>query len=91
MGDPVRGEAECKACHSTQPGENRVSPSLAGVSKRAETEREGYSAAKYLYESVAYLQAHVVAGYQGNIMPGNYRQRLSSQELADLIAFLLTR
>jgi cytochrome c1 len=61
------------------------------VGQRAETAREGYSGGEYLYESIAYPQAHMVEGYQGNIMPGNYKQRLSSQELADLVAFLMTR
>lgn len=80
----------CSACHSLQPGVRIVGPSLAGVATRAVTRRAGYSAPLYLYESVTRPSAYVVAGFPDGLMPKDFKQRLKPQELADVIAFLLT-
>ena len=84
------GDAGCSACHSLQPGVKLVGPSLAGVGERAATRKAEYAAEPYLYESIVYPSAYVVEGFQSGIMPANFRQRLSEQQLADLVAFLLT-
>jgi hypothetical protein len=33
----------------------------------------------------------VVEGFQGGLMPAEFKRRLSEQELADLAAFLMTK
>jgi cytochrome c2 len=85
------GEAGCSACHSLQADVKIVGPSLAGVAQRAATRKADFPAELYLYESITHPEAYVVDGFQAGIMPGNFRQRLSEQQLADLIAFLMTR
>ena len=77
------GEAGCKACHSLEPAVRIVGPSLAGVSTRAQ--------GNDIYESIVNPNASVVSGFQRGIMPGDYLQRLSAQQLADLVAFLKIR
>ena len=72
-------------------GVKLVGPSLAGVAKRAATRKADFPAELYLYESITHPEAYVVDGFQSGIMPGNFRQRLNEQQLADLIAFLMTR
>jgi cytochrome c len=45
-GDAAAGQkvfAECVACHSTKPGENKIGPSLAGVVGRKSGTVPGYS------------------------------------------------
>jgi cytochrome c len=45
-GDPMAGQhvfAECAACHSTMPGENKIGPSLAGVVGRKSGTAAGYN------------------------------------------------
>ena len=76
----------CSACHSLEPGVRIVGPSLAG----AATRRAGYSAPLYLYESFTRPGAYVVAGFPNGVMPPDFKQRLKPNELADVIAFLLT-
>ncbi|WP_374687711.1 cytochrome c family protein [Promineifilum sp.] len=88
-GDAAAGEqrfhddAGCGACHSLEPG---VGPSLAGVAARA-----GAPAEAYILESIVDPSAHVVEGYGDGTMPANFGQRLSAQQLADLVAFLMTQ
>lgn len=86
------GEGTCQGCHALQPGEQLVGPSLAGISERAATTRPGYSAETYLYESIAYPHAYANPDHAGvGLMPTNFKERLTPQQLADLIAFLMTQ
>ena len=49
----------------------------------------GESPALYLYHSIVGPTMFVVPNYPNNIMPANYGDQLSVQEIADLIAYLL--
>ena len=61
------------------------------MSARAATTRPGYSAEMYLYESIVDPGAFAAEGQRAGIMPANFGQRMSDQELADLVAYLMTR
>jgi mono/diheme cytochrome c family protein len=78
----------CIACHRLGVSSD-VAPPFDGIAERAVTRRPPLSAADYLYESVINPTAYVVEGYQP-AMPQNYPDRLSDQELGDIIAYLLT-
>ncbi len=84
------GQAACSACHALEPDKRLVGPSLAGVAARAAAIRPDATAAAYLLESIVNPDAHVVAGYDAGLMPANFGQRLSAQQLADLVAYLMT-
>lgn len=84
------GEATCNACHSLVAGQAGVGLSLAGLAGRAGMAMPEMSAEAYILESIVNPDAHVVDGFQGGIMPPNFGQRLSQQQLADLLAFLMT-
>ena len=86
-----RGSAGCSACHSLEAGQRIVGPSLSGVATRAANRKPDTSAEQYLYESITQTNAYVVEGFQPDLMPKNFGLRLSSQDLADLIAFLMTQ
>jgi mono/diheme cytochrome c family protein len=87
-----RGVGACSACHSLDPDVRMISgPTLSGVASRAATVRPGYSAEMYIYESIVYPNAYVVEGFQGGIMPTGFKKQLSEQQLADLVAFLMTK
>ncbi len=79
----------CSACHALQPDEAGIGPSLAGVGGRAAA--HGDPAEAYLVESIVNPGARVVEGFQDGIMPPTYGQRLSEQQLADLVAFLMSQ
>jgi cytochrome c551/c552 len=68
-----------------------------GIGARAETAfsapdytGKAQSAEQYLIESVVQSNAFVGPGFQPNIMPANYGERLSAQDLADILAYLKT-
>ena len=87
-GEEIFEDNGCSGCHSLEAGNRGAGPSLSGISTRAAQERPGYAAEEYLYEAIVAPRAHVVEGFQPGIMPDRYN-RLSDQELADLIAFLM--
>ncbi|MFZ4828500.1 MAG: c-type cytochrome [Phototrophicaceae bacterium] len=99
MGDPVRGEAiylsgasgtvtPCNGCHV----ENSAgAPALIGVNyaEVAQSRVPEQSARQYTFQAIVAPASYVVAGY-GNAMPEYYGIRLSAQDLADVIAYLLS-
>lgn len=97
-GDAVRGETlfhqsnngtpACSSCHRTD-SETLVGPGMAGFAERGATRVEGLSAGEYAFESIRHPSRFVVSGF-GNLMYAGYSGKLSNQELADLIAYLLT-
>jgi mono/diheme cytochrome c family protein len=95
----AEGVVGCAACHLL----SDVGPvweaagDEPGIAARAETrfEQEDYtgnaeSAREYLLESIVATNIYIVPGYEPNIMPNNYGQRISIQEMADIIAYLET-
>lgn len=81
----------CIGCHSLDHTPSIEGPSLSGIGASAATRRPGYSAPLFLYESIVYPRAYVVPGNLDGIMPTDYKSRLSQQQIADLIAFLMTK
>jgi mono/diheme cytochrome c family protein len=79
---------ECHVCHIQNGGQ--IAPLFIGLGERAAQERPPLTAEAYLYESIAYPTAHMVEGYSA-AMPANYPTRLSSQEMGDMIVYLLTQ
>ena len=49
----------------------------------------GESPALYLYESIINPGAYVVEGYPANVMPANFKDQMTPQEIADIVAYLL--
>lgn len=91
-GDPVSGEAlytakGCMACHSLD-GSSLVGPSYVGLGDRAGTTIEGLSAEEYVYQSIIKPCDFVVDGFTC-VMPQNYEEQLTPQEIVDLMAYAL--
>jgi len=104
-GDAARGRtlAEgtlgCAACHTL----STVGPAwagdgtAAGIGLRAalRLDEPGYSGAaataeQYLLESIVDPNAYLVSGFETVAMPGTFGARLTPQDAADLIAYMLT-
>ncbi len=93
--DPSRGEAlatqnACQACHSLQEGQVVVGPPWFDIGNSAATRVEGEGAALYLYNSIAHPNDFIVEGFQPNLMVQTFAETLTDQEMADLIAYLLS-
>ncbi len=95
--------APCKACHSLKPGETLVGPSLAGMATIAaqriqapDYKGQAKTPEEYIRESIQQPNAYIVnpeqfAAAPGvSKMPANLGNQMSAQDLADLIAFLMT-
>lgn len=87
--------APCSACHSLNPGETLVGPSLAGIGSRAATTVAGQDAATYMRHSIQAPSEHIVEGAsfavgEQSLMPANLGNDMSAQDLADLVAYLLS-
>jgi mono/diheme cytochrome c family protein len=66
-----------------------VGPGMAGLGSRA-GERTSASAADYLHESILNPNAHVVEGYPAGVMPQNYADSLTEDQINDLVAYMLS-
>ncbi len=89
-GEAVFTSTGCVACHSLEPGVTLVGPSLAGIGTRAGIQRPDYPPDAYLYQSITNPNAFIVPGFQANLMPQTFKDTLTGQQLADVIAFLKT-
>jgi mono/diheme cytochrome c family protein len=102
-GNPETGQAlatsyGCVKCHIAAPTGPAWLPSegLPGIGERAATRitqpdygGNATTAEQYLFESIVSPAAYLVSGYS-DLMPHIYGQRLTDQDTADMIAYLLT-
>ena len=101
--DPVaRGMAlivseGCGGCHAIEglPGAaGQVGPELTNIATVAATRVEGESAEEYMRTSIlnpsAYLVQECPTGPCAAVMPQNYSEQLATQELEDIVTYLLT-
>lgn len=100
-GDPNAGEIlfrdgkggnapACINCHAAEPGPFALGPVMNGISERAGTRIDGVPAQSYLYESIVHPGDYVVPGFRP-VMPPTYGGYLTEQDIADIIAYLMTR
>lgn len=87
QGDPAAGKAVfesqgCGGCHTFTPaGTNgQIGPNLDQVLKGKDP--------AFIRESIVTPNAEIAQGFQPNIMPQDYGQKLSAKQLNDLVAFL---
>ena len=79
----------CIACHSLIEGQTLVGPSWYGLGNQAADRVPGESAPFYLYQSIMEPNAHVVDGFTPDLMPKVYADTLSTEQSADIVAYLL--
>lgn len=82
--------AICSTCHSLAPDVVIVGPSLAGVANRAGSRVANMSAEEYLRNSIVHPSDFIVPGFQ-DVMQKNFGDVLTSDQINDLIAFLMTQ
>lgn len=80
----------CNTCHSLTPDQVIVGPSLAGVGTRAETRVSGMTAEDYIRESILHPDNYVVEGFDPGVMVQVWEQTLTTEQVDNLIAYLLT-
>jgi mono/diheme cytochrome c family protein len=85
----INTQPRCSDCHSLD-GSPNIGPTLLGYAKIAGERVANQSAEEYSLQSIVRPWVYVVDGYN-NIMPTRYTHTLTDQQLADLIAFMLTQ
>lgn len=106
VGDAARGEslykqstigtksaAGCVSCHNQDESAGLAdkAPYTAGTGTRAATRVPGMSAEEYIKESILTPNAYVVEGFKEGDMYQTFKDELSEQQIADLVAYLLTQ
>ncbi len=93
--DPARGQQltlqnGCVGCHSLDPNQPMAGPTWHNLAETAATRMPGRTAAFYLYDSIVNPNDYIVEGYPPNLMIQTFAETISTQDLADIIAYLLT-
>jgi mono/diheme cytochrome c family protein len=92
--ETANGVWACSQCHSVTPDEMRlIGPGLFNVSTHAETRVEGQSAYDYLHTSIVHPNDFIAPGdppFPAGLMPQNFEEVLTEEEINDLIAYLFT-
>ncbi len=79
----------CATCHAVDEGTVLVGPSLAGVGSAAATRVNDLDAETYLNRSILYPDDFVVEGYDAGTMQQNFASNLTSEEVDNLVAYLI--
>ena len=99
VGSAVSGESlydqefGCTDCHR----DGASAPDTVGTSTRIQNERfaepgfDGYTVMQYIVESITRPGDYVVEGYSSGLMPVNFGVRMTDQQLADIVAFIMTQ
>lgn len=74
------GSAGCVACHAINGEGGNIAPDLGNVYANKGED--------YIRESILTPNAVIAEGFQPNIMPANFGDRLSEDEINDIIAYL---
>jgi cytochrome c2 len=102
VGDAAHGEVifreglgaapSCISCHAFGTRAFRLGPNLVGIAARTAVrlkDEEGAAVRDYLWQSIVDPGAFIVPGYRGMMYP-RYGELLTPQDIADLVAYLLT-
>lgn len=82
----------CLGCHNLdqpQTPDNRgpIGPNMANLYETAGT--HGDDAVTYVHNSIVNPNAYIAEGYMAGIMPGNFSERMSAEEIDALVEWLL--
>jgi len=81
----------CAGCHAVDPDEEKTGPTWhnlgdTAISRQLDSE---VSPALYIYNSILDPASYLVAGYDNVQMPVDYQDKLSTDDLADIVAYIL--
>ncbi len=87
---PLPTCAKCHAVVEGQKSETGLGTNFHDIATRAAKEVPDQSAADYLRTSIVDPDAHLAGGFQDGLMSREYKQLLTTQQVEDLVAYMLT-
>ncbi len=86
----------CLGCHNLdlpQDDDNKgpVGPNLGNINEVASNRVVGQDAEQYVNESITQPNNYIVTGYNSGIMPQNFSEQMSQEEISGLVTWLLAR
>jgi hypothetical protein len=85
-----RGDFSCSICNRVYSEDRGIGPGHYYLHNRAPNRVEGMPAEVYVVNSIRHPSDYVVEDFPDELMPGNYSEIFSDQEIFDLAAYLLT-
>jgi mono/diheme cytochrome c family protein len=84
----------CAACHNitameTADSRGLIGPNMGNIHENAPNRVPGEDAATYIRNSILTPDAHIVEGYPSGVMPKNFADLMTSEEIDSLVAWLL--
>lgn len=89
--DGIPHDFSCATCHTLDGTEIPGGPSLQGISDVAGDRVEGLSDIEYLHQSIIDPYAFDAVDDSTDVMPYQYPDVLTEQQITNLVAFLLTK
>ncbi len=95
-GDPVEGmeisELQgCAGCHSMAEDEILSGPSWYDIGNTAVGRHDEQGPALYLYNSIMAPNAYIVRRFDGGVMPEDFADKLSTEDVGHILALLLSQ
>lgn len=91
-GQVVFSTAGCISCHTLSGiSTGTVGPVLDGIGENAGTRVDGMTAEEYIRQSVLDPSAYIVDGFADGVMPQNFAEVLTEDQINDLVTFLLSK
>jgi mono/diheme cytochrome c family protein len=84
------GVGQCATCHSIDGSERATGPSLKGIAAQIAERHPDRDVAEFLHQSIVEPDAVIPEGWSPDLMPENYEDILTAQQIDDVIAYMLT-
>ena len=81
----------CVGCHVLDPDQTMTGPTWHNVGDTAIVRVPGESPALYLYQSITEPNGFITPGYPVNIMPANFTESMTAEQIATMVAYLLSQ
>lgn len=84
------GAGQCATCHSVDGSDRPTGPGMLGIASHVAERHPDRELIEFLHESIVHTDAVIAEGYAPGVMPNNYEEILTAQQIDDLIAYLVS-